>query len=133
MMVLPRYERPPASATAASDWLDCGITSVFAPVVNFLVGLKICGASAQPEFTLYPGATPVTSIESLLASAPLLSFSRPKIGEPQMSTLSSLVCSGPLIESPVGNWISTQTPSFARAVRFFSTHLDCWVVRSLCV
>jgi hypothetical protein len=35
---------------------------------------------------------------------------RPKVGEPHVTTLSSLVCIGPLILSAFWNWIVTQEP-----------------------
>ena len=49
---------------------------------------------------------PETSTVSVLAARRRLGLRRPKVGVPQTRRLSSLVCSGPLIASPVANWIS---------------------------
>ena len=46
------------------------------------------------------GTVPTTSIASLRPS-------RPKTGAPQVSRLSSLVCSGPLMRSQLGNVMFT--------------------------
>src|SRR6476469_6967163 len=87
-------------------------------------------AVAQPVLGTYPGVPPETSIACLPTLVPFLVFSRPKIGVPQISTLSSLVCIGPLIASPVANWISVH-PWLTRFVRVLPRQLACCVVRRL--
>src|SRR3954452_8218375 len=117
--VLPEYTVPPAAATSASWSLEVGIDICLAVVI---LPTATVGVPLHPVLRIQPGLGPETSTGSTRPE-------RPNAGVPHVSRLSSLVCSGPLISSPVTNWISLQ-PLPARAARYLSPQLRSAVSRS---
>src|SRR3954451_7273568 len=108
---------PAVVAAACRSLLVGGIVSFLVPALN---GPLKVGVPLQPLACFQPVGGPDTSTRS--------AESRPKVGVPQ-TRMSSLVWNGPLILSPLMNWISVHVDG--RPARYLSPQLVCAVERAL--